>query len=158
VKLADLIDPVTIVEELAATSKEEVIPEMVASLAAAGKVKKQSIGGLIRALRAREKLGSTGIGEGLAVPHAKHESVKELIVTFGRSRKGLEFNALDGEPVHLVFLLLSSKEAPGQHLEALAYLSNLLRDKVLCRHLKEARDRAEIAAILKDADERMVAG
>jgi len=158
VKLADLIDPAAIIDQLAATSKEEAFREMIASLAAAGKVEKKNTGELIGALVAREGLGSTGIGGGLAVPHAKHDSVKDLVVTFGRSRKGIEFDALDGEPVYLVFLLLSSKEAIGQHLEALAYISKLLRGELTCRLLREAKDRAGIVAVLKEADRKLTAG
>jgi len=157
-KLYELIDPKAIISELAATSKEESISELVAALAAAGKVKSANSDGLVAALMAREQLGSTGIGQGLAVPHAKHDSVGDLVAAFGRSKPGIEFDSLDGEPVQLVFLLLSNKEASGLHLEALAYITKLLRDDVFCKFLKDAKDADEIAGLLKEADEKLSSG
>ena len=157
-KLAEMIDPRTIIDDLQSTAKEDLVAEMVASLAAAGKVEKENAKKLVAALMARERLGSTGIGQGLPVPHAKHEDVKDLVVTFGRSKKGVDFDSLDGAPVFLVFLLLSSKEASGQHLEALAYITKLLRDELFCRFLREAKNREEIAELLKEADEKLAKG
>ena len=80
------------------------------------------------------------------------------MAAFGRSKAGIEFDSLDGEPAYLVFLLLSNKEASGLHLEALAYITKLLRDDVFCRFLREAKDRAEIAELLKEADEKLASG
>jgi PTS system fructose-specific IIA component/PTS system nitrogen regulatory IIA component len=157
-KLSELIDPKAIVSELQAGTKEEVIKELVTALSAAGKVAEGNVSDLAAALMAREQLGSTGIGQGLAVPHAKHDSVGELIAAFGRSKTGIEFDSLDGEPVQLVFLLLSNKDASGLHLEALAYITKLLRDEVFCRFLKEAKGLAEIVDLLKEADEKLSSG
>ena len=157
-KLSELIDTKAIVSEIEASGKEEAIAEMVEVLAAAGKIAASDAKSLTDALMAREQLGSTGIGQGLAVPHAKHENVKELVAAFGRSKAGIEFDSLDGEPAYLVFLLLSNKEASGLHLEALAYITKLLRDDVFCRFLREAKDRAEIAELLKEADEKLASG
>jgi mannitol/fructose-specific phosphotransferase system IIA component (Ntr-type) len=157
-KLSELIDTQAVVGELQATSKEEAVKEMVEALAGAGKVSAKDTAGLVAALMAREQLGSTGIGQGLAVPHAKHESVGDLVAAFGRSKPGIEFDSLDGEPVQLVFLLLSNKEASGLHLEALAYITKLLRDDVFCRFLKDAKDTAELVELLKEADEKLSAG
>ncbi|HOX05586.1 MAG TPA: PTS sugar transporter subunit IIA [Planctomycetota bacterium] len=156
-KLSDLIDSKAIVSEIQATTKEEAIKELVDALAGAGKVDPKDNKKLTAALMAREQLGSTGIGQGLAVPHAKHNSVGNLVAAFGRSKKGIDFDSLDGEPVHLVFLLLSNKEASGQHLEALAYITKLLRDDLFCRFLKEAKDHAELIDLLKEADQKLAA-
>lgn len=156
-KLSDLIDTKAIVSELQATTKEDVIQELIDALAAAGKIDKGDSKKLIAALMAREQLGSTGIGQGLAVPHAKHNSVGNLVAAFGRSKKGIDFDSLDGEPVYLVFLLLSNKEASGQHLEALAYITKLLRDDLFCRFLKEAKDHAELIELLREADQKLAA-
>ena len=156
--LSDLIDPKAIVEDLQAATKEEVVKEMVAVLASAGKVAGDDAKALAAALMAREQLGSTGIGQGLAVPHAKHENVKNLVAAFGRSKKGIDFDSLDGEPVHLVFLLLSDKEASGIHLEALAYITRLLRDDVFCRFLKDAKNHAEMVDLLREADQKLASG
>jgi len=156
-KLSDLIDSKAIVSELQATTKEEVIKELVAALEKADKVDGKDAKKLTAALMAREQLGSTGIGQGLAVPHAKHNSVGDLVAAFGRSKKGVDFDSLDGEPVYLVFLLLSNKEASGQHLEALAYITKLLRDDLFCRFLKEAKDHAELVELLREADQKLAA-
>jgi PTS system fructose-specific IIA component/PTS system nitrogen regulatory IIA component len=156
-KLSDLIDSKAIVSELESTTKVEVIKELVDALAATGKIDSKDSKKLTAALMAREQLGSTGIGQGLAVPHAKHNSVGNLVAAFGRSKKGIDFDSLDGEPVYLVFLLLSNKEASGQHLEALAYITKLLRDDLFCRFLKEAKDHAELIELLKEADQKLAA-
>ena len=92
------------------------------------------------------------------MPHAKHESIKDLVIAFGRSKKGVEFDSLDGEPVYLLFLLLSIPEASGKHLEALAYITKLLRDELFCRFLREAKDHDEIVELLKEADEKLASG
>ncbi|MHC4913997.1 MAG: PTS sugar transporter subunit IIA [Planctomycetota bacterium] len=154
-KLSELIDAEAVVSEIGAQSKEEAIRELVAALAAAGKVGKSEVDSLVAALMAREQLGSTGIGQGLAVPHAKHENVSELVAAFGRSKSGVEFDSLDGEPVYLFFLLLSNKEASGMHLEALAYITKLLRDDLFCRFLRDAKDAGEILDLLREADEKL---
>ena len=146
------------ISEMRATAKEEAVRELVGALAAAGKVAEADCKQLVAALMAREQLGSTGIGQGLAVPHAKHERVGNLLVAFGRSARGIEFDSLDGEPVFLIFLLLSSPEAPGQHLEALAYITKLLRDELFCRFLREAKSVQEIVDLLKEADEKLASG
>jgi PTS system fructose-specific IIA component/PTS system nitrogen regulatory IIA component len=157
-KLSELIDPQAIVGKVGATTKEEAIAELVAALAATGKVAEADQDQLVAALMAREQLGSTGIGQGLAVPHAKHDNVKDLVAAFGRSEAGIEFDSLDGEPVHLLFLLLSNREISGMHLEALAYITKLLRDDVFCRFLKEAKSTDEIVELLKEADEKLSSG
>jgi fructose-specific phosphotransferase system IIA component len=157
-KLTDLIDPKAIVSEIQSTSKEDVIKELVEALAATGKIDPKDTKKLIAALMAREQLGSTGIGLGLAVPHAKHNSVGNLVAAFGRSKKGIDFDSLDGEPVYLVFLLLSNKEAAGPYLEALAYITKLLRDDLFCQFLKKAKDHDELVELLlKEADQKLAA-
>ena len=103
----------------------------------------------------REELGSTGIGQGVAVPHARHDAVTELIGGFGRSKKGIAFDALDGEPVYILFLLLSSKGASSAHLESLAYISRLVRDDKYIKMLREATDGASIRSLLIEADGRL---
>jgi PTS system fructose-specific IIA component/PTS system nitrogen regulatory IIA component len=157
-KLSELIDAKAIVSEIQATAKEEAVREMVDALVKAEKVGRADTEKLVAALMAREQLGSTGIGQGLAVPHAKHESIGSLVAAFGRSKAGIEFDSLDGEPVHLVFLLLSNKEASGLHLEALAYITKLLRDDLFCRFLREAKNVEEVVELLKEADDKLAGG
>jgi fructose-specific phosphotransferase system IIA component len=152
-KLSEIIPEGAICEDVQATEKEDVIREMVGTLVAAGRVQEAVSKKIVKALMDREELGSTGIGSGVAVPHAKHDAITDLVCAFGRSRKGINFDALDGEPVHVVFLLLSSKSASGAHLEALAFISRLVRDDKFVRFLRESKDVADIRELLAEADQ-----
>ena len=150
--LAALILPEAILDGLASTSKEGVLREMVDALVAAGRVGRRAASTIVEALLSREALGSTGIGRGVAVPHAKHESVDGLVAALGRSEEGIEFSALDGQPVYLVFLLLSSEGAMGMDLKALAGIAGLARDERFLRFLRSARGPEELQAVLREAD------
>ena len=154
-KLGEIIPEGGILDDVKATEKEEVIKEMVAALVKAGRIEEANVKKVVKALMDREELGSTGIGAGVAVPHAKHDSVTDLVGAFGRSKKGIAFEALDGEPVHVLFLLLSSKSASGAHLEALAYISRLVRDEKFVKFLKDAKDAAAIRELLNEADQTL---
>lgn len=154
-KLGEIIPEGCVLDDLKSAQKEDVIKEMVAALVSAGKVDEVSSKKVIKALMDREELGSTGIGAGVAVPHAKHDSVSDLVGVLGRSKKGINFDALDGEPVHVLFLLLSSKSASGAHLEALAYISRLVRDEKWVRFLKEAKDVKELRDLINEADQTL---
>lgn len=154
-KLGDIIPEGGILDDLKAVQKEDVIKEMVQALVKAGRVEEANAKKVIKALMDREELGSTGIGAGVAVPHARHDSVTDLVAAFARAKKGINFDALDGEPVYVLFLLLSSKGASGVHLEALAYISRLVRDDKFVRFLREAKDVAGLRDLLKEADETM---
>jgi mannitol/fructose-specific phosphotransferase system IIA component (Ntr-type) len=149
-----MIPTEAIIDELASRGKQAVLEEMVGVLVGAGRIAKDSAASVVKALMKREELGSTGIGKGVAVPHAKHESIAEPVAAFGRSSKGIEFAALDGQPVRLVFLLLSSKENSGQHLEALAGVARLVKDDQFCRFLRRAKGREGLAELLAEADSR----
>lgn len=154
-KLGDIIPDGGILDDLQATEKEPVIRELVEALVKTGRVADSASTKVLKALMDREELGSTGIGSGVAVPHAKHDAITDLVCAFGRSRKGINFDALDGEPVQVVFLLLSSKSASGSHLEALAFISRLVRDEKFVKFLREAKDAADIRDLLNEADETL---
>lgn len=154
-KLAEIIPEGGILDDLKSTTKEEVIKEMVQALVKAGRIEESTSKKVIKALMDREELGSTGIGAGVAVPHARHDSITELLGAFGRSKKGISFDALDGEPVHVLFMLLSSKGASGAHLESLAYISRLVRDDKYVKHLRDAKDSKELRDLLGEADQRL---
>jgi nitrogen PTS system EIIA component len=154
-KLSEIIPDGAILDDIKAVEKEEVIKEIVGALVQAGRVEEANGKKVIKALMDREELGSTGIGAGVAVPHAKHDSVANLVGAFGRSKKGINFDALDGEPVHVLFLLLSSKSASGAHLEALAYISRLVRDEKFVKFLRDAKDVKGIRDILVEADQTL---
>jgi fructose-specific phosphotransferase system IIA component len=153
-KLSDLIPEGGFCPDLEATDKEPVIRELVECLIKTGRIQDAISKRVIKALMDREELGSTGIGSGVAVPHAKHDAVTDLVCVFGRSTKGINFNALDGEPVYVVFLLLSSKGAAGTHLEALAFISRLVRDEKYVKFLKDAKTEEALRDILDEANHK----
>lgn len=151
-KLTDFIVEDAIITEIKATGKEAVIGEMLSSLKDAQKISTKDVESIIKSLMKREELGSTGIGKGVAVPHTKHNSIKKIIGTIARSTQGVDFNALDGEPVHLFFLLLSPNDSAGSHLAALERISTVIRDNDFRRFMREAKGKAGIIEILKEVD------
>ena len=154
-KLSEFFAPDNILPDLKATRKEEAIPEMVAVLCASGSLPKAQAPSVEKAMLRREELGSTGIGKGVAVPHAKVAGVKGVLGAFARSKTGVEFNSLDGQPVFLIFMLVSAPDTVEPHLEALRKITALLKDEDICSFLRRAKDRDEIAALLREADDRL---
>jgi len=154
-KLKEIFARKNIIHSLKSTQKPDTIREMVQQLAKSGAIPKGETEDVERALMRREELGSTGIGKGVAVPHAKHPAVEGVIGAFGRSEKGIAFNALDDQPVHLVFLLISAPDAVEPHLAALRKLMTLLKDGDLCAFMKRAKDVSELVELLAEADDRL---
>jgi mannitol/fructose-specific phosphotransferase system IIA component (Ntr-type) len=150
--MSDFVVREAIVPELPATNKEGVIRAMVESLRAAGQFRGADLEDIIRAILKREFLGSTGIGRGVAIPHTKHNSVERLVGTVAISHKGIAFDSLDGEPVHVFVLLISPQDRPGDHLRALENVSRSLRDDNFVRALRGATTREEIIALLDRAE------
>lgn len=150
-ELSDFLIDEALVEEITAEDKEGAIREMVGSLKKSGALKPKEVESVIEALMKREELGSTGIGKGVAVPHARHSAIKKLVGVFGHSAEGVEFAALDGEPVHAIFLLVSPVASSGQHLEALALISRMLRNDLFCRLLRETTGHDKLTELLRDA-------
>jgi nitrogen PTS system EIIA component len=151
-RMSDFVVREAIIPELPATNKEGVIRAMVEGLRAAGQFRGTDLEDIIRAILKREFLGSTGIGRGVAIPHTKHNSVDRLIGTVALSNKGIAFDSLDGEPVHVFVLLISPQDRPGDHLRALENVSRSLRDDNFVRALRAATTREEIIALLDRAD------
>lgn len=151
-RMSDFVVRDAILPDLPATNKEGVIREMVESLRAAGQFRGADLEDIIRAILKREFLGSTGIGRGVAIPHTKHNSVERLIGTVAISSKGIAFDSLDGEPVHVFVLLISPQDRPGDHLRALENVSRSLRDDSFVRSLRAATSRDEITTLLDRAD------
>ena len=135
-------------------SKEDVIRELVDLLVKAGTIKERDVNRLVQILMKRESLGSTGIGQGVAIPHGKSDCVTKLVAAFGVSRTGMNFDSLDGEPVHLFFLLVAPEDSAGPHLKALARISRLLKDKHFRDSLRVAKDEKTLVKILRDEEER----
>jgi mannitol/fructose-specific phosphotransferase system IIA component (Ntr-type) len=151
-RMSDFVVREAIVPDLKATNKEGVIREMVDSLRAAGYFKGGEPEDIVKAILKRELLGSTGIGRSVAIPHTKHPSVDRLIGTVAISRPGVGFESLDGEPVHVLVLLISPQDRPGDHLRALENVSRSLRDDGFVRSLRQATTRDAIWGLLDDVD------
>jgi len=152
-EIMDFLSRKAVTADLKQTDKPGVIKELVELLFNAREIKNKD--SLISSLLEREALGSTGIGQGIAIPHAKSPTAKKLVVAFGLSRNGINFDALDGEPVYICFLLVAPPGSAGPHLKALARISRLLKDKSFRSSLKNAKDEKEILEIIKKEDQRM---
>lgn len=150
-RIADILDRDSIIEELNSSEKEGVLRELVSLLAKRGKIKEEARA--LEVLFEREKLGSTGIGEGIAIPHGKLPDLEKIVCAFGRSKKGVDFEAVDGNPVHLVFLLLAPENSTTEHLKALARLSRLLKDPLFRKKLLEAQDKDGLYQTIVEGDE-----
>ena len=139
--------------DVTAQTKEGIIHELVELLVRASSIKEKDVSKLVQILLKRESLGSTGIGQGVAIPHGKSDCVKDLVAAFGVSRTGVNFDSLDGEPVHLFFLLVAPEDSAGPHLKALARISRLLKDKHFRDNLRAARDEKILVKIIREEDE-----
>jgi PTS system nitrogen regulatory IIA component len=150
-KVLDILDSTSICLDLKSTQKEDVLAELCTVLESQGKIKdKQAV---LTALMDRERLGSTGIGQGVAIPHGKSDSALELVAALGVSKKGVQFGALDGEPVFVIFLLISPPDSAGNHLKALARVSRLLKDKFFRQAIKEAKVADDVKKVISEEDE-----
>ncbi|OEG70386.1 hypothetical protein ATZ36_04615 [Candidatus Endomicrobiellum trichonymphae] len=147
-KIMDFLNKDAIIIDLKSTDKKSAIIELVETLKNTKKVKKTDE--IINVIWEREKLGSTGIGQGVAIPHGKTDVLHEQIGVLGISHKGIEFNSLDGEPVHIIFLLVGPVEVAGQHLKALSKISRLFKDKFLRQAIKNATAVEEVLKIIQE--------
>ncbi|MBM3964255.1 MAG: PTS sugar transporter subunit IIA [Planctomycetes bacterium] len=157
-KFSVFIAPKAIRSQLASSSKEGVVAELVEALVAAGEINAADQDDIIKAILKREELGSTGIGRGVAVPHTKHSSVEKLVGTVGVSPDGLDFESLDGQKASLFFLLVSPPDRPGDHLRALENISRQLRDDQFCKLLRQSKTAEDIQALLEEADRSQFGG
>ena len=149
-KIADLLTDRVVIPELQAGDKAEALDEMTTVLAEAHP-------GIDRArlremLEDRERLGSTGIGGGVAIPHARLPGLTGVLAVFGRSSRGVDFDAVDGAPTRLFFLLVAPEDSSGMHLKALARIARLLKEQTVREQLLACDDRAELLRIIRDAE------
>ena len=151
-KFSDFICRDAIRTQLEADEKEAVIRAMATSLVEAKRIQEKDYESIVEAILKREELGSTGIGRGVAVPHTKHPSIDKLVGTVAISQQGVDFDSLDGEKVHLLFLLVSPPDRPGDHLRALENISRQLRDDTFCRFLKQSKSPEDVWQLLDEAD------
>ena len=151
-KISDFLHPKALTADLQATTKKEVIEELVDLLIAAGAFDKKIKARLIETLLAREALGSTAIGQGIAIPHGKCEHVAKLTAALGISKKGIDFDSLDGDPAYIFFLLVAPIDSAGPHLKALARISRLLKDKYFRDNLRSSKDEKMILKLISQED------
>jgi len=151
--IAELLQPQAIVPSLRASNKREVLEELAAAVVqGCDKLTRDQV---VAVLLERENLGSTGIGDHIAIPHGKLPHLDHLILGFGRSLAGINFESLDGKPAHLFFLLLAPENSIGLHLKALAKLSKMLKDAGFRRQLMEAPDGDSIVRLIAAADQNL---
>lgn len=152
-KFSDFIVKDAIQPDLAARDRDGVLQELVVALADAGALPRNAVEEVVAALIKREKNGSTGFGKGVAVPHVKHAKVKQMVGTLGRSVAGIDFAALDHQPVYSVVLLLSPENQPQQHLQAMNIVFSSLQKDTFRRFLRQSTTREAIADLLDEADQ-----
>ena len=153
-KITDFLREEAINVSLTAMDKEGVIRELAHGLVKSGEIKPAEEEKLVPILLAREALGSTGIGQGVGIPHGKSNCVRQLVGAFGLSRRGVNFDSLDGEPVHIFFLLVAPEDSAGPHLKALARISRLLKDRFFREALKEAKDEKQVLRVIQQEDQK----
>ncbi|MBF0619370.1 MAG: PTS sugar transporter subunit IIA [Candidatus Omnitrophica bacterium] len=151
-KILDFLCSDAVSADLKATNKKEIIEEMVTMMVEAGAFEKKHKAKIIETLMAREALGSTAIGQGIAIPHGKTDCVDKLVAGLAISKKGIDFDALDGEPAYIFFLLAAPVDSAGPHLKALARVSRLLKDKYFRESLRSAKDRKDILELVSRED------
>ncbi len=149
-KIVEFLNEKAITANIKSTKKEEVLRELVDILAKAEGFRNKEE--LIKVLINRENLGSTGIGQGVGIPHAKTNVVKKLVAAFGLCPQGVHFDALDGEPVYIFFLLVAPEDSAGPHLKGLARISRLLKDKYFRESLKSLSDEKAILKLIREED------
>src|SRR3954466_245573 len=152
-KLKDFIVADAVVADLAASDRDGALRELVTSLATAGALPDDAVDDGVAALIKREQNGSTGFGKGVAVPHVKHPLVKKMAGTIGRSEAGVDFAALDHQPVYTVVLLLSPDNQPQQHLQAMNIIFGNLQKDMFRRFLRQSTTRPAIQELLEEADQ-----
>lgn len=151
-KLSELLDEANIIPDLKAKDKKGVLEELAESITS--QAPSLDKGSLVKVLLERERLGSTGIGDGIAIPHGKFQGVSHPIVSFGRSRRGLDFESMDGQPAFLFFLLVAPENSASIHLKALAKISKILKNSSFRKVLMEAPTRKALYQTIIQNDEK----
>ena len=152
-KLSDIMVTDAIIPGLQAKTKEEAVGELVEALASAGAIAKKSVAEVTSAVLRRESQATTGIGKGVALPHAKLKGVKKPLGTIGRSAEGIDFASLDSRPVYSVILLLSSQDGPDEHLQAMETIFKHVQRDLFRKFLRQSQTREAIIDLIQEADE-----
>jgi PTS system nitrogen regulatory IIA component len=148
-KILDVLPKEAIIADLKAQDKKGILEELVEPISRLKEVNREE---LVRVLMERERLGSTGIGSGIGIPHGKLKDLDGLVLGFGLSRKGVDFESMDNRPTHIFFLLVTSENSTGLHLKLLARISKILKHDPFRERLLKAADREEIYTIIKEED------
>jgi nitrogen PTS system EIIA component len=138
--------------DLKGGTKIEILTELASALKEAGLI--PNVDEAVNVILERERLGSTGIGDGVAIPHGKMAGINGILCAFGRSRKGVDFDAVDGKPVHIFFLLLAPEDSAGLHIQMLSRISRILRDRSFRQRLVEATEGRDLYADIVGEDEK----
>ena len=149
-KICDALTKETILPDLQAKNKKGILEELVSPVSEIAKVDQEH---LVKVLMEREQLGSTGIGGGIGIPHGKLKEIDSLVLGFGLSRNGVDFESLDGKPTHIFFLLITPEDSTGLHLKLLARISRILKDEPFKTRLLNATSGDEILKIIQEEDE-----
>ena len=149
-KILDVLLKEAILSDLKADDKKGVLEELVTPVARIADINHDY---LVKVLMERERLGSTGIGEGIGIPHGKVKDLESLVLGFGLSRKGVDFDSMDGHPAYIFFLLLTPENSTGLHLKLLARISRILKNDLFKQKLLGATNRDEIYSIIKEEEE-----
>lgn len=150
--LVDYLSRDAICMDLEPETRDDALRTMLERVARAGMVPQERLDGVLAALLDREQRGSTAIGRGVAVPHAKIEDLDHIVVSFGYSSRGVEFKALDGEPVHQIFLVLACPDAADDYIDVLQRITRLVRDDDFRRFISQAADSQAVLELLEEMD------
>ncbi len=153
-KFADFVCFDALIPELEATDRDGAITELITALDKAGKLGRSNCSKIVKATIKRENEASTGMGKGVAVPHIKHEAVKQVIAALGQSSVGIDFSALDKQPVYTVILLISPFDNPDQHLQAMEHVFKYLQQEKFRKFLRQCQNVEQMADLLQEADEK----
>ena len=152
-KFSDFICFEAVVPELTAADRDGAMSELVSSLDKAGKLGKGNCKKITKAVTDREREASTGMGKGVAVPHVKHKTVKDVVATVGLSSAGIDFSALDKQPVYSVILLMSPADSPDKHLQAMEKIFQHLQNEKFRKFLRQCQTAEQVEDLLREADE-----
>lgn len=151
--IVDLLNPDAVTADLKAVEKDAVLAELTDTmLRVEGGLDRDEV---LSVLQERERLGSTGIGDGVAIPHGKLKNIDSLLLAFGRSRQGIDYDSMDGNPAKLFFLLIAPEESVGVHLKTLARISKLLKSPTVRDRLVDAEDAAELFKIIAEEEGKL---
>lgn len=150
-RILDILPKHAIIPDLEGRTKRQVLEELIETLL--GEIPGLDRDRLMAVLLERERLGSTGIGDGIAIPHGKIKDIDRLLLSFGKSNRGVDFESMDGKPVHLLFLLVAPENCTGIHLRALARIARMLKNAPVRKRLVSVTTQDEIYAVIQQEDE-----